>query len=70
MKQNQKLNELNQEYSKFENETKKLDLLNNKYKENISKEIKKLDKNKIFNSTYVENKFTLWQRIMRVFGMN
>jgi hypothetical protein len=70
MKQNQNLNELNQEYSKFENETKKLDLLNNKYKENISKEIKKLDKNKISNSIYVENKFTLWQRIMKVFGMN
>jgi len=70
MKQTQNLNELNQEYSKFENETKKLDLLNNKYKENISKEIKKLDKNKISNSIYVENKFTLWQRIMKVFGMN
>jgi acetyl-CoA carboxylase alpha subunit len=70
MKQNQNLNELNQEYSKFENETKKFDLLNDKYKDNISKEIKKLDKNNISNSIYVESKFTLWQRIMRALGMN
>jgi acetyl-CoA carboxylase alpha subunit len=70
MKQNQNLNELNQEYSKFENETKKFDLLNNKYKDNISKEIKKLDKNTISNSIHVESKFTLWQRIMRALGMN
>jgi hypothetical protein len=70
MKQNQNLNKLNQEYSKFENETKKFDLLNNKYKDNISKEIKKLDKNNISNSIYVESKFTLWQRIMRTLGMN
>ena len=70
MKQNQNLNKLNQEYIKFDNETKKFDLLNNKYKDNISKEIKKLDKNNISNSIYVESKFTLWQRIMRALGMN
>ena len=70
MKQNQNLNKLNQEYSKFDNETKKFDLLNNKYKDNIAKEIKKLDKNNISNSIYVESKFTLWQRIMRALGMN
>lgn len=67
-----KLNELNQEYSKLENESKKFDSFNNKYKKNISEEIKKLDKNNISNSIHVEvkKKFTLWQRIMMSLGMN
>jgi len=75
MKQNpklNKLNELNQEFSKLENETKKFDSFNDKYKKNISEEIKRLDKNVISNSIHVEvkKKFTLWQRIMMSLGMN
>ena len=55
------LKELNQ----LEEERKRDELVNNKYKNQLSSQLKSFNRNEIKNTEFVEKKYTVWQRILR-----
>jgi len=59
------LKELNQ----LEEERKRDQLENEKYKKQLSSQLKSFDRNKIKNTEFVEKKYTVWQRILRTLGI-
>jgi cell shape-determining protein MreC len=54
---------LNDERSLFENQ-------NEKYKKELSEQIKKYKNTQLINTPIVEEKYNLWQRILKTLGMN
>ncbi len=64
------LNQLKRELKHLEDEIKKSDVQNEQMKKKLSDELKKINKSEIFNSTVVEKKYTLWERIKRSLGMS
>ena len=61
---------LKKELRHLEDEIKKSENLNEQMKKKFSEDIKKMKKSEIINSTTVEKKYTLWERIKRSLGMN
>lgn len=59
------LKELNQ----LEEERKRDELVNNKYKNQLSSQLKSFNRNEIKNTEFVEKKYTVWQRILRTLGI-
>ena len=72
MEQKPNLKELNRELERFELESKKYEKQNEAYKNLISTELKKINKEIIFNSKQneTETEMTLWERLKRVLRMN
>ena len=54
---------LNDERSLFENQ-------NEKYKKELSEQNKKYKNTQLINTPIVEEKYNLWQRILKTLGMN
>jgi hypothetical protein len=59
------LKELNQ----LEEERKRDQLVNEKYKNQLSSQLKSFGRNEIKNTEFVEKKYTVWQRILRTLGI-
>jgi hypothetical protein len=72
MEQKPNLKELNRELERFELESKKYEKQNEAYKNSISTELKKINKEILFNSkqTEIETELTLWERLKKVLRMN
>lgn len=62
--------ELKKEIELMELENKKLETINNTYKNKISEEIKLFNPKEIKNSQFVEKKYTLWERLLRTLRIN
>ena len=62
--------ELLKNLTQLEEERKRDEIDNEKYKNALSKEIKGLDRSIIKNTEFIEQKYTTWQRILRVLGIN
>ena len=64
MEQKPNLKELNRELERFELESKKYEKQNEVYKNSLSNELKKINKEILFNSkeTETETELTLWER--------
>jgi superfamily II RNA helicase len=62
--------ELLKNLTQLEEERKRDEIDNEKYKSTLSKEIKGLDRSIIKNTEFIEQKYTTWQRILRVLGIN
>jgi hypothetical protein len=62
--------DLSKEIDRLSSEIKKNELENEIYKKNISEQLKKLDKNSLINTDKKTVNLTLWERIMKVLGMN
>ena len=60
------LKELNQ----LEEERKRDELVNEKYKNQLSSQLKSFNRNEIKNTEFVEKKYTVWQRILRTLGIS
>jgi len=60
------LKELNQR----EEERKRDQLENDKFKNKLSSELKSFDRNEIKNTEFVDKKYTIWQRILRTLGIS
>lgn len=59
------LKELNQ----LEEERKRDQLVNEKYKNQLSSQLKSFNRDEIKNTEFVEKKYTVWQRILRTLGI-
>jgi len=60
------LKELNQ----LDEERKRDQLENDKFKNKLSSELKSFDRNEIKNTEFVDKKYTIWQRILRTLGIS
>lgn len=70
MGQKEIMRSLKKGLDQLENEMKKSEQENENQKKKLANEIKNLDKDNIFRPKQTETKYTLWQRIMKVLGMN
>jgi hypothetical protein len=61
--------ELLKELNQLDEERKRDQLQNEKYKKQLSQQLKSFDRNKIKNTEFVEKKYTVWQRILRTLGI-
>jgi regulator of replication initiation timing len=61
--------ELLKELNQLEEERKRDQLENEKYKKQLSSQLKSLERTKIKNTEFVEKKYTVWQRILRTLGI-
>jgi hypothetical protein len=61
--------ELLKELNQLEEERKRDQLENEKYKSQLSSQLKSLERTKIKNTEFVEKKYTVWQRILRTLGI-
>ena len=61
--------ELLKELNLLDEERKRDQLQNEKYKKQLSQQLKSFDRNKIKNTEFVEKKYTVWQRILRTLGI-
>ena len=59
-----------EEVDRLSSEIKRNELENEIYKKNISEQLKRLDKNSLISTDKKTVNLTLWQRIMKVLGMN
>ena len=69
-KMSDQLKGMRKELKHLEDEIKKSEKLIEQIKKRFSDDIKKMNKSEIINSTFVEKKYTLWERIKRSLGMN
>ena len=60
------LKELNQ----LEEERKRDQLENDKFKNKLSSQLKSFDRKEIKNTEFVDKKYTIWQRILRTLGIS
>ena len=60
------LKELNQ----LDEERKRDQLENDKFKNKLSSELKSFNRNEIKNTEFVDKKYTIWQRILRTLGIS
>jgi hypothetical protein len=54
----------------LEDEDKSIQNFTENYKKKFSEELKKMDPKEIKNTTLVEKKYTIWQRILKTLGIN
>ena len=70
MKNQQLIAELQKQLKMFEDDEKINRKYSEEYKNKISEEIKKFKPTDIKNTIVVEEKFTLWQRLLKTLGKN
>lgn len=70
MKNQKSIAELQKQLKMFKDEENITKKYSEDYKHKISEEIKKFKPTEIKNTVVVEEKFTIWQRILRTLGMN
>ena len=70
MKNQKMLSELQKQLKMFEDDEKITRKYSEEYKNKISEEIKKFKPTDIKNTIVVEEKFTLWQRLLKTLGKN
>ena len=70
MKNQQLITELQKQLKMFEDDEKITRKYSEEYKNKISEEIKKFKPTDIKNTIVVEEKFTLWQRLLKTLGKN
>jgi len=70
MKNQKSIAELQKQLKMFKDEENITKKYSEDYKNKISEEIKKFKPSEIKNTVVVEEKFTIWQRILRTLGMN
>jgi hypothetical protein len=70
MKNQKSIAELQKQLKMFKDEENITKKYSEDYKNKISEEIKKFKPAEIKNTVVVEEKFTIWQRILRTLGMN
>ncbi len=70
MRNQKSIAELQKQLKMFEDEEKMTKKYSEEYKSKISEEIKKFKPTDIKNTIVVEEKFTIWQRILRTLGMS
>jgi hypothetical protein len=70
MNQKNSLTKLQKQLRMLEDEDKNLQNFSENYKKKLSEEIKKLNPKQIKNTPIVEQKFTVWQRILKTLGIN
>jgi hypothetical protein len=56
--------------SQLDEERKRDQLENEKFKNKLSSELKSFDRNEIKNTEFVDKKYTIWQRILRTLGIS
>jgi hypothetical protein len=54
----------------LEDEFKKSEVINETYKKQLSKDIKKFNPKEIKNTPVVEVKYNIWQRVLKTLGIN
>lgn len=54
----------------LEDEFKKSEVINEMYKKQLSKDIKKFNPKEIKNTPVVEVKYNIWQRVLKTLGIN
>jgi hypothetical protein len=62
--------ELLKELNQLDEERKRDQLENDKFKNKLSSELKSFDRNEIKNTEFVDKKYTIWQRILRTLGIS
>ena len=70
MNQKNSLTKLQKQLRMLEDEDKNLQNFSENYKKKLSEEIKKFNPKQIKNTPIVEQKFTVWQRILKTLGIN
>lgn len=70
MKNQKSISELQKQLKMFEDDEKIIKKYSEEYKNKISEEIKKFKPTDIKNTIVVEEKFTLWQRLLKTLGKN
>lgn len=70
MKNQKSIAELQKQLKMFKDEENITKKYSEDYKNKISEEIKKFNPTDIKNTVVVEEKFTIWQRILKTLGMN
>jgi hypothetical protein len=55
--------------TQLEEERKRDELENERYKNQLSSQLKSFNRNEIKNTEFVEKKYTIWQRILRTLGI-
>lgn len=70
MQQKKPTSEIQKELEKLKEEQQKNNRLLEVDKKKFSEELIKFKKNEIKNTIHIEEKYNLWQRILRTLGMN
>lgn len=70
MKKKNLTKSLSKEIDRLNGESKKLDLQNEVYKNNLSEQLKNYSKDQILNKNNTKVKYTIWERLMRALGIN
>ena len=61
---------LQKQLNMLEDEFKKSEVINEMYKKQLSKDIKKFNPKEIKNTPVVEVKYNIWQRVLKTLGIN
>lgn len=61
---------LQKQLNMLEDEFKKSEVINETYKRQLSKDIKKFNPKEIKNTPVVEVKYNIWQRVLKTLGIN
>jgi len=70
MQQKKSTSEIQKELEKLKEEQQKNNRVLEVDKKKFSEELIKFKKNEIKNTIHIEEKYNLWQRILRTLGMN
>jgi len=61
---------LQKQLNMLEDEFKKSEVINETYKKQLSKDIRKFNPKEIKNTPVVEVKYSIWQRVLKTLGIN
>jgi hypothetical protein len=64
------ISNLQKQLNMLEDEFKKSEVINEMYKKQLSKDIKKFNPKEIKNTPVVEVKYNIWQRVLKTLGIN
>ena len=70
MRNQKSIAELQKQLKMFKDEEQITKKFSEDYKNKVSEEIKKFNPKDIKNTLSIEEKFTIWQRILKTLGMN
>ncbi len=70
MSQKKSLTTLQKQLKMLEEEEKQTQVFSENYKKKFSEEIKNFNPKEIKNTPIVEQKYSIWQRILRTLGIN
>jgi hypothetical protein len=70
MNQEESKSRIKKEIDLFEKENKKMEIINEDYKNKLSEQIRLIDPKEIKNSDLIKKKYSIWERIIRTLGKN